>query len=76
MGEWCRTLEKGRTNVHHDEGGQERKTVVIDEIVERVEITIRESRRFTVSDQSLDFPKLPRSSLYDIVTQRLGYHKV
>lgn len=73
--EWCRKFKDGRTDVH-DEGGQGRKSVATDDIVQRVDQAVKENRRFTISELSMKFPEVSRSSLYSIVTEQLGYRKV
>jgi len=49
---------------------------VTDELVEKINEKIHENRRFTITDFSLDFPQISRSLLHEIVTEKLGYHKV
>lgn len=71
---WCRIFQEGRTDVH-DEGGQGRKSVATDDIVEQVNKVVRERRRFTISELSADFPAISRSALYNIVAVQLNYHK-
>lgn len=73
--EWCRKFKDGRTDVH-DEGGQGRKSVATDNLVQRVDEEVRGNRRFTINDLSIKFPEVSRSSLYTIVTEHLGYRKI
>ena len=73
--EWCRKFKEGRIEVH-DEGGQGRKSVATDAVVERVDRMVRKRRRFTITELSADFPEIYRSALYDILTQKLGYRKL
>ena len=72
--EWCRKFCDGRTDVH-DEGGQGWPSVVTDELVQHVDKVVRQRRRFTVSELSLEFPQVCRTVVYEIVTKKLGYHK-
>ena len=72
--EWCRKFRDGRTDVH-DEGGQGRHSIVTDELVQKVDQCVRGKRRFTISELSEEFPQSSRTTLYRIVTDRLGYHK-
>ena len=72
--EWCRKFRDGRTDVH-DEGGQERHSIVTDELVQKVDQCLRGKRCFTISELSEEFPQTSRTTLYRIVTDRLGYHK-
>ncbi|XP_035213014.1 uncharacterized protein LOC118186946 [Stegodyphus dumicola] len=73
--EWCRKFKDGRTDVH-DEGGQGRKSVAADDIVQRVDQAVKQNRRFTISELSMKFPKVSRSSLYSIITEQLRYRKM
>jgi len=71
--EWSRKFRDGRTDVH-DEGGQGRHSIVTDELVQRVDQYVRGKFRFTISELSEEFPQTSRTTLYRIVTDRLGYH--
>ncbi|KFM74683.1 hypothetical protein X975_23290, partial [Stegodyphus mimosarum] len=73
--EWCRKFKDGRTDVH-DEGSQRCKSVATDDIVQRVGQAVKENRRFTISELSMKFPEVSRSSLYSIVTEKLRCRKV
>ncbi|XP_035216956.1 uncharacterized protein LOC118190360 [Stegodyphus dumicola] len=73
--EWCRKFKDGRTDVH-DEGGQGCKSVATDDIVQQIDQAVKQSRRFTISELSMKFPEVSRSSLYSIVTKQLRYRKV
>jgi hypothetical protein len=68
--EWCRKFRDGRT-----EGGQGQHSIVTDELVQKVDQCVRGKRRFTISKLSEEFPQTSRTTLYRIVTDRLGYHK-
>jgi transposase len=67
--EWCRKFRDGRTDVH-DEGGQGRPSLVTDDLVQHVYKVVRERRRFTVSQFSLEFPQVCRMVLCEIVTKK------
>jgi transposase len=71
--EWYRKFRDGRTDMH-DEGGQERHSFVTDELVQNVDQCLRGKRCFTISELSEKFPQTSRTTLYRIVTDRLGYH--
>ncbi|XP_035228515.1 uncharacterized protein LOC118200664 [Stegodyphus dumicola] len=73
--EWCRKFKDGRTDVH-DEGGQGRKSVATDDVVQRVNQAVKQNRRFIISELSMKFPEVSRSSLYSIVTEQSRYRKV
>ncbi|GFG34171.1 hypothetical protein Cfor_08156 [Coptotermes formosanus] len=72
--EWCRKFRDGRRDVHN-EGGEGRPPLVTDDLVERCYKLVRERRRFTTSELSLEFPQVSRTVLYEIVTKKPGYHK-
>jgi len=54
--QWCRLFKKGRTNVH-DEERSGRPSVIKDDLVKKVNTTIRGNRHFTISELSLSFLK-------------------
>jgi hypothetical protein len=72
--QWSRMFKDGRTNVH-DEERSGRPSVVSDDLVQGVDQKISERRRFTVSEHSCKFPHISRTVLYEIITDRVGYHK-
>jgi len=45
---------------------------VTDELVAKVDEKIRENRRFTITELSINFPQVSRTLLFEIVTQKLG----
>jgi len=59
----------------HDEGGQERHSIVTDELVQLFDQCLSGKSRFTISELSEEFPQTSRTTLYRTVTDRLGYHK-
>jgi hypothetical protein len=73
MRKWCRKFRDGHTDVY-DKGGQGRHSIINDELVEKVNQCVRAKRRFTISELSENFPQTSRTTLYGIVTDRLGYH--
>jgi len=68
-------FKEGRTNVH-DEERSVRPSVITDDLMEKLNTTIRGNSRFTFSEQSLEFPQVSRSVIYDIVSEKLGYKKL
>jgi len=56
----------------HDEGGQGRPSLVTDDLVQHVNKVVRERRRFTISELSLEFPQVCQMVLYEIVTKNLA----
>ena len=53
--QWCRLFKEGRTNVHDERSG--RPSVIKDDLVKKVNTTIRGNRHFTISELSLSFLK-------------------
>jgi len=64
---WVRMFNEGRENVH-DETRSVRSSLVNDDLVRKVNETVRDDRSFTISDLSLHFPLISRTLLYDIVS--------
>ena len=54
----------------HDEGGQGRPSLVTDDLVQHVDKVVRERRRFTITELSLEFPQDCRTVLYETVTKK------
>lgn len=73
--QWCREFREGRSNVH-DEERSGRPSVRTDDLAERVNAKVRENRRFTISDLSIEFPEVSKTTLFRIVTDTLGYRKL
>ena len=61
----CRNFEADRTDVH-DAGGQGWKRVLTDDFVPRLDQTIRENSRFTISVLSDSFPEISSRAFYII----------
>jgi len=72
---WVRMFNEGRENVH-DEAPSARPSLVIVDLVRKVNERVCDDRRFTISDLFLHFPQISRTLLYDIVSSHLGYRKV
>jgi len=64
-------FNEGRENVH-DEARSERSSLVNDDLMRKVNVRVRDDRRFTISDLSLHFPQISRTLLYDIISRHLG----
>ena len=61
---WVRMFNEGRENVH-DEARSGRPSLVNVDLVRKVNERVRDDRRFTISDLSLHFPLISRTTLYD-----------
>ncbi|GBN48539.1 hypothetical protein AVEN_14164-1 [Araneus ventricosus] len=70
-----RQFNDGRTNVH-DEARSGRPSVVNDGLVAKVNEKIRENRRFTIRMFCDEFPKISKTVLHEIVTNRSNYRKL
>ena len=64
---WVRLFNVGRENVH-DEVRSGRPSLVNDDLVRKVNESVRDDRRFTISDLSLHFPQISSTLLHDTVT--------
>jgi len=64
---WVRMFNDGRENVH-DEALSGRPSLVNDDLVRKVKERVRDDRRFTISDLSLQFTQISRALLCDIVS--------
>jgi len=66
-----RMFNERRENVH-DEARSGRPSLVNDDLVRKVNVRVRDDRRFAISDLSLHFPQISRTLLHDIVSSDLG----
>jgi len=57
---WVQMFNEGRENVH-DEVQSGRPSLVIDDLVCKVNESVRDDRRFAISDLSLHFPQISRT---------------
>jgi len=57
---WVQMFNEGRENVH-DEARVGRPSLVNDDLVRKVNERVRDDRRFTISDLSLQFPQISRT---------------
>jgi hypothetical protein len=72
--QWCRMFKDGQTNVHDEErSGQ--PSVVSDDLVQIVDQKICERWRFIISELWCEFLYISCTVLYEIIRDRLGYHK-
>lgn len=52
------------------------RSLMTDGLVQKVDQTVKGNRRFTITPSSDDFPRVCRSTVYEIVTKRLNYTKL
>jgi len=69
-----RMFYEGRENLY-DEARSGSPSLVNDDTVCKANGRVRDDRRFTISDLSLQFPQISRTLLYDIVSSHLGYRR-
>ena len=72
---WCTMFTNGRTDVH-DAERPGRPSVITDALKQKVNRIIRENRHFTISEVYEQCPEVPRTVLYEIVTEHSQYHKI
>ncbi|GBM48333.1 hypothetical protein AVEN_106532-1 [Araneus ventricosus] len=70
---WVTAFKDNRTNVH-DEERSGRPSVIIKDLVQKVDGKFLENRRFTISSLSNEFPQVSRSVPYG--TEYLDYLKL
>jgi hypothetical protein len=67
-------VQRSAINVHGEErSGQ--PSVLSDDLVQSVHQKIYERWRFTISELLCEFPQIPCTLLYEIITVRIGNHK-
>ena len=71
---WVRMFNEGRENVH-DEARSGRPSMVNDDYVCKDNESVRDDRRFTISNLFLQFPQMSRTLLYDIVSSHFDYRR-
>jgi transposase len=57
----------------HDDKRSGRPSVVTPELVQQIEMKIREDRHFTITDLAEFFPKVSRKTVHRIVTENLHF---
>lgn len=72
---WVRQFNEGRTNVH-DATRSGRPSLATNDLVNRVDEKIKANRRVTMTMLADEFSQVSRTVLHEIVTDRLGYHKL
>jgi len=68
-------FDNGASNLKvHDDKSSGRPSVVTPDLVQQIEVKIRENRRFTITDLAAFFPNVSRKSVHGIVTENLQFH--
>lgn len=70
---WCREFSKGRKHVHNAE--RSGRPSISDAIVAKINEFVREDRRMTIEDIPLRVLDVCPKSVYNILTEKLGYTK-
>lgn len=63
---WYKTFRDGRTHLH-DEEVKDGHSIVTEELLQKVEQTIRTERRFTISGLSKNFPQINRTTYMELL---------
>jgi len=71
---WCRQFESGQDNVHDDKCSG-RPSIVTPDLIQQIEVKIRENRRFTITDLPKYFPNVSWKTVHQIVTENLHLRK-
>jgi hypothetical protein len=72
---WCRQFESGRDNVH-DSKRSGRPNIVTSDLVQQIELKIRENRSFPITDLAELFPVVSRKTVYRIVNENPHFWKL
>lgn len=72
---WYRDFKNRHANVH-DEERSGRLSLQTDEIISQVNQKLRSDHRLTINDLADEFLHLRCITVYTIVTEKLGYHKL
>jgi hypothetical protein len=73
--QWCRQFESGRDNVHDDKRSVHPRVVTPD-LVQQIEVKIRENGHFTITDLAEFFTNVSRKVVTRIVTENLHFRKL
>ena len=60
----------------HDDKRSGRPSIVTPDLVQQIEVKIRENRRFTITDLAEFFPNVLRKTVHRIVTENLHFRKL
>ncbi|GBM18838.1 hypothetical protein AVEN_203113-1 [Araneus ventricosus] len=86
---WAIAFKDGRASLHDEERswrpsvftenrnrGMGRRSVIIEDSVQKVDGNVQENRRVMISSLYNQFPQVSRSVLYGIVTEHFNYRKL
>lgn len=69
------SFNEGSTNMH-DVAGSGQPSVITDDVLQKVDEKVHETRRFTIWSLCNDFTQVARCILCEIVTDRLKFQKL
>jgi len=72
---WCRQFESGQDNVHNDKRSG-RPSIVTPDLVQQIQVKIRENRRFAMTDLAKFLPNVLQKTVHRIVTESLHFRKL
>jgi len=72
---WCREFSEGRTDVH-DEQRSGRPSLISDELLQEIEVEIRANRRVKIRELHPIIPEVSKTTIHEVVTEKLGYRKL
>ena len=72
---WCREFSEGRTEVH-DVQRSGRPSLISDDFLQEIEREIRANRRVTIRELYHIIPEVPKTTIHEAVTGKLGYRKL
>ncbi|GFS95127.1 histone-lysine N-methyltransferase SETMAR [Trichonephila clavipes] len=60
----------------YDEERSGRPSLITEELVHAIDEKIKENRKLTISALAMEFPRISRSLMHEIVTDKLKFHKL
>jgi hypothetical protein len=75
MTKWCREFSEERTGVH-DEHRSCKPSLISDDILQEIEGEIHANRRVTVRQLHHTIPEVSKTTIHEVLTQKLGYRKL
>jgi len=71
----CREFSEGRTDVHDDQRSG-RPSVISDDFLQEFEGEIRANLRVTIREFHYITPEVSKTTIHEVVTEKLGYRKL
>jgi hypothetical protein len=73
---WCRELSEGRTDVHDEQKSSSKPSLISDDLLQKIEGEICANQCGTIRELHHIIPKVSKTTIYEAVTQKLGYRKL